>query len=183
LQQSLTAGPPPFQFSYGFGQTWMLKSATSEARGLPASAGILFGLGLGGFFDGIVLHQLLQWHHMLSGWYPINSLENLKLNTTWDGIFHSLTYVFVVAGLFVGWRAVRRRQLVWSGRRFIGLLLLGWGMFNLVEGVIDHEILGIHRVNETAADSQRLYWDLAFLAWGVAMLVTGWIMVRGGSSR
>jgi len=56
-------------------------------------------------------------------------------------------------------------------------------MFNLVEGVIDHEILGIHRVNETAADSQRLYWDLAFLAWGVAMLVTGWIMVRGGSSR
>jgi uncharacterized membrane protein len=28
------------------------------------SAGILFGLGLGGFF----LHQILQWHHMLSTW-------------------------------------------------------------------------------------------------------------------
>ncbi len=30
--------------------------------------GLLVGLGLGGFFDGIVLHQLLQWHHMLGGW-------------------------------------------------------------------------------------------------------------------
>jgi uncharacterized membrane protein len=24
------------------------------------------GLGLGGFLDGIVLHQVLQWHHMLT---------------------------------------------------------------------------------------------------------------------
>jgi|SRR3954466_5354251 len=70
----------------------------------PISAGILFGLGLGGFFDGIVLHQVLQWHHMLSSWYPINSLENLKLNTLWDGIFHSTTYIFVVIGLFILWR-------------------------------------------------------------------------------
>jgi uncharacterized membrane protein len=27
---------------------------------------LLLGIGLGGFFDGIVLHQILQWHHMLS---------------------------------------------------------------------------------------------------------------------
>ena len=38
----------------------------------PVSAGILFGLGLGGFFDGIILHQVLQWHHMLtSAGYPV----------------------------------------------------------------------------------------------------------------
>src|SRR4051794_23071798 len=111
----------------------MLKSATSEARGLPASAGILFGLGLGGFFDGIVLHQLLQWHHMLSGWYPTNSLENLNLNTPWAGIFHSLTYLFVVARLSLRSRALRRRQLLWSGPRFIGLLLLGASIFILLE--------------------------------------------------
>jgi uncharacterized membrane protein len=42
-----------------------------EDRHFPVSAGIFFGLGLGGFFDGIVLHQLLQWHHMLSSWYPV----------------------------------------------------------------------------------------------------------------
>ncbi|MCK1539441.1 DUF2243 domain-containing protein, partial [Bradyrhizobium sp. 176] len=38
-----------------------------NSRSFPISAGVLLGLGLGGFFDGIVFHQLLQWHHMLSG--------------------------------------------------------------------------------------------------------------------
>lgn len=37
--------------------------ANAHDRSFPAAAGILFGLGLGGFFDGIVLHQILQWHH------------------------------------------------------------------------------------------------------------------------
>jgi uncharacterized membrane protein len=30
------------------------------------TGGVLLGLGLGGFVDGIVLHQILQWHHMLT---------------------------------------------------------------------------------------------------------------------
>jgi uncharacterized membrane protein len=76
----------------------------------PRAAGLLFGLGLGGFFDGIVLHQLLQWHHMLSTWYPITSLENLKLNTFWDGVFHSTTYLFLLGALFILWRAARLRS-------------------------------------------------------------------------
>ena len=29
------------------------------------SAGVLLGLGLGGFFDGVVFHQLLGWHHLI----------------------------------------------------------------------------------------------------------------------
>jgi uncharacterized membrane protein len=60
----------------------MAQAAPGRDRSFPFSAGILFGLGLGGFFDGIVLHQVLQWHHMLSSWYPIDSLPNLELNTT-----------------------------------------------------------------------------------------------------
>src|SRR3954468_5657062 len=87
------------------------------------NAGILLGLGLGGFFDGIVLHQLLQWHHMLSGWYPVNTLENLELNTTWDGIFHTSTYLFVLAGLFVLWRTAKRRHLYWSTKLLTGSML------------------------------------------------------------
>jgi Predicted membrane protein (DUF2243) len=39
----------------------------AEEEEFPASAGILLDLGLGGFFDGIVLHQILQWHHMVTG--------------------------------------------------------------------------------------------------------------------
>ncbi|MCJ2085959.1 DUF2243 domain-containing protein [Methylobacterium sp. E-005] len=146
----------------------------------PLSAGILFGLGLGGFFDGIVLHQVLQWHHMVSSWYPIDSIANLELNTLWDGIFHSTTYVFVVLGLFILWRAAHRGHLFWSSRLLAGSLLIGWGLFNTVEGLIDHEILGVHHVNEPMPRDQWIYWDLGFLLWGAAMLAGGWLLVRSG---
>ncbi|MBV9981120.1 MAG: DUF2243 domain-containing protein [Bradyrhizobium sp.] len=67
-------------------------------RKFPVSAAVLLGLGLGAFFDGIAFHRLLQWHHMLSSWYALNSIDNVGLNTTWDGIFHSAGYVLVLAG-------------------------------------------------------------------------------------
>jgi len=157
-----------------------MRTAASETRAFPLSAGILFGLGLGGFFDGIVLHQILQWHHMLSSWYPIDSIPNLELNTRWDGIFHSATYVFVVLGLFLLWRAAHRGHLSWSNKLLVGSLLVGWGLFNSVEGVIDHQILGVHHVNEAMPRDQWVFWDVGFLAWGVAMLIAGALLVRAG---
>jgi len=157
-----------------------MRTAASETRAFPLSAGILFGLGLGGFFDGIVLHQILQWHHMLSSWYPIDSIANLELNTRWDGIFHSATYVFVVLGLFLLWRAAHRGHLSWSNKLLVGSLLVGWGLFNSVEGVIDHQILGVHHVNEAMPRDQWVFWDIGFLAWGVAMLIAGALLVRAG---
>jgi uncharacterized membrane protein len=129
---------------------------TSALR-FPVSAGNFIGLGLGGFFDGIVFHQLLQWHHMLSGWYPISSPEILKLNTFWDGIFHSGTYVLLLIGLFILWRAAHRLPLIGSNAFLFGSVLLGWGMFNLVEGIVDHASLGVHRVNELVDPSHRLF--------------------------
>lgn len=146
----------------------------------PTSAGVLLGLGLGGFFDGIVFHQLLQWHHMVSGWYPLNSIENITLNTTWDGIFHSATYVLLLAGLYLMWQRARGSELRWSSWQCLGAILLGWGIFNLVEGVIDHQILKLHRVNETVPDEQRIFWDIGFLLWGAAMVIMGAAMTRAG---
>lgn len=146
----------------------------------PTASGLLFGLGLGGFFDGIVLHQVLQWHHMVSSWYPPTTVENLRLNTLWDGIFHSTTYVFVVLALYFLWRVAQRQHIYWSSKLMWGALLLGWGIFNVVEGVIDHEVLGVHHVNELVDVSQRAAWDMGFLAWGAAMVVTGWSMLRFG---
>lgn len=125
------------------------------ASRFPVAAGVLLGLGFGAFFDGIVFHQLL-WHHMLSTWYPMNSIDNIRLNATWDGIFHSLAYLLVLAGLYVIWRRPRRRELLWSNLQLLGGMLLGWGIFNLVEGVIDHQILKIHQVNETVPPEQRI---------------------------
>src|SRR5690242_21860841 len=96
--------------------------------GFPISAGILFGLGLGGFFDGIVLHQILQWHHMLtSAGYSADSVHNLQVNTLWDGVFHAATYVFVAAGLVVLWRAAHPCLAWWSGCLLAGTILIRSG--------------------------------------------------------
>jgi len=159
----------------------MNREAAGKGQDVPTWSGILLGMGLGGFFDGIVLHQLLQWHHLVtSAGYPPDTVENLKVNTFWDGVFHSLTYVFVVVGLVILWRAARRGLVRWRIKVLLGLILVGWGLFNLLEGTISHQILGIHHVNETVPQEQWIYWDLGFLAWGAAMLASGWAMVRTG---
>ena len=51
------------------------------------------GAGLGGFLDGIVLHQILQWHHLLTdeGDFPMDTVQGLKDNTVADGFFHVAT--------------------------------------------------------------------------------------------
>jgi uncharacterized membrane protein len=48
--------------------------------------GILLGIGLGGFVDGIVLHQIVQWHHMVSDDVSTRSVAGLEDNTFADGI-------------------------------------------------------------------------------------------------
>ena len=152
-----------------------------ERAGFPTAAGIWLGLGLGGFFDGIVLHQILQWHLMLtSAGFPPDDVHNLKVNTLWDGLFHASTYVFVGIGLWLLWRAAHRSHVWWSGRMLTGTLLLGFGIFNVVEGIVDHHILKIHHVNETVPPEQWIYWDVGFLIWGAAMIFGGWALLKAG---
>jgi len=161
-----------------------MTSSEKQSVGFPVSAGILFGLGLGGFFDGIVLHQVLQWHHMLtSAGYPPDSVSNLELNVLWDGFFHAATYACTAIGLYLLWRSSRKAHVVWSGKLLPGAMLMGWGGFNLVEGIIDHHILGIHHVNETVPREHWIYWDAGFLVWGAVMLIGGWLLLRVGQGE
>jgi uncharacterized membrane protein len=150
-----------------------------KKNGFPVSAGVFLGLGLGGFFDGIVLHQILQWHHMVtSAGYPAITVANLELNILLDGAFHAATYIFTSVGLFVLWRRAKEPHSSWSGRILIGSILLGFGVFNLLEGVVDHHLLGLHHVNETVPQDQWVYWDMAFLLWGALMLAAGLLLLR-----
>jgi uncharacterized membrane protein len=139
---------------------------------------MLLGLGLGGFFDGIVLHQILQWHHMVSHTdrWPMTTLAGLEANTLADGLFHAATYIFTIAGVWLLWGVLRERDGRWSNRVFVGLLILGWGIFNVVEGTVDHHILRIHRVREDAA--HPMLWDIGFLIWGASMVAIGWYLQR-----
>jgi uncharacterized membrane protein len=137
------------------------------------------GLGLGGSFDGIVLHQILQWHHMVSTATPPDTLKSLELNTLVDGLFHAATWITLVIGVLLLLVANGDRERPDARRRFFGGLLMGWGLFNVVEGVIDHHILNLHHVRPGPDES--LY-DCAFLLWGGAMLVGGsWLSRRTGT--
>lgn len=161
-----------------------MSSSNQAARGFPPSAGVFLGLGLGGFFDGIVLHQILQWHHMLtSAGYPADSVRNLKIDTFWDGVFHASTYIFVVIGIAILWHAAKRPHLPWSGKMLAGSILMGFGIFNLVEGNVDHHILQIHHVNETVPPDQWIYWDIGFLGWGAAVLAVGCLLLNAGKRQ
>lgn len=145
--------------------------------GPVVSSGLLLGVGLGGFVDGILLHQLLQWHNMLSSKIPPDDLVAMKINMMWDGLFHMFTWVMTAVGLAILWRAGRRPEVPWVTQTFVGAQLLGWGLFNFVEGVIDHQILGIHHVHPGAGE---LAWDLGFLASGLLLMLTGGLLIRAG---
>ena len=142
----------------------------------PRLPGIVLGVGLGGFVDGIVLHQILQWHHLVSSaGYPPTDVRNLSINVFFDGFFHVATWIATAVGLYLLHRAIRRGAR-YSGRRLFGGMLLGWGIFNLVEGLIDHHILGLHHVREAAANP--LAWDLGFLAFGALLVIAGYALAN-----
>ena len=144
--------------------------------------GLLLGVGLGGFVDGIVAHQILQWHHMLSSTddYPMTTVAGLEVNTLWDGLFHAAAWVATAVGVLLLWRTGRRADVAWSGRAVLGMAAAGWGLFNLVEGVVDHHLLGIHHVRYSG--SRALPWDLGFLAFGAALVALGWWLYRSADA-
>jgi uncharacterized membrane protein len=151
-----------------------------EARDHPSVtlAGILIGIGMGGFVDGIVLHQIAQWHNMLSNIVPPHTMDTMRVNMMWDGLFHALTWSVTLVGILLLRRAASARAAVPSLQVFTGQLILGWGVFNLVEGIIDHQILGIHNVREVP---NYTVYNLTFLGiGGLLFILLGWMFMQAG---
>ncbi len=140
-------------------------------------AGATLGIGMGGFVDGILFHQILQLHNMLSNWVLRDSLVHEQVNMFWDGLFHAFTWTAVALGIFLLWRAIKTPGVLLSDRALLGAILLGWGLFNLIEGTIDHEILQIHHVYQ---NGNHLLWDMVFLASGPLFMAIGWSLIRSG---
>jgi uncharacterized membrane protein len=157
-------------------RTFMNPQLPYNYRPLVA-AGMLLGLGLGGFFDGIVFHQLLQTHNMLSAVIPKTNLVNVEVNMFWDGLFHAFTWLMTVWGVSMLFKAGKHVDVPWSSRTFVGSLLLGWGAFNFVEGIVDHYLLQVHHVVERLGLS---IFDAAFVASGVVLLLAGTALIRSG---
>jgi uncharacterized membrane protein len=144
-------------------------------------AGLVLGVALSAFFDGILLHQVLQWHHFLS----------LAQGATWrdlhnqimaDGLFHVGVYLVLAGGLWTLWGERADLDRSGAGRMLGAYVLIGFGLWNVVDVVGFHWLAGIHRVRVDVADP--LPWDLGWLAFlGAAPLLVGLVLaVRGGGS-
>jgi uncharacterized membrane protein len=150
----------------------------------PRLPAFLLGVGLGGFIDGIVLHQILQWHHMLTGEHGGQSsktIAGLEANTLADGIFHLGTWIIVAVAMTMTVASWRTGALAPPWGLHIGLLLAGWGAFNVVEGAVDHQLLDLHHVRDDLGGP--LSWDLGFLAFGLLLVATGSALVIRGDRR
>lgn len=131
---------------------------------------LLLGAGLGAFLDGIVLHQVLQWHAMISSVVEPADLVSSKVNMFWDGVFHLYSWLATVVAIVIVVREVPRAEPEVRERAVVGGALGGWGLFNFVEGIINHQIFGFHHVHP---GTDQMAWDIGFLAFGAALIVGG----------
>lgn len=158
------------------------KAGTEHITVVPLlSAATTLGIAFGGFIDGIFFHQILQWHEMLSFRLPPVTLINKSVNMFWDGIFHLFCLIVAITGLYLLLQLFHRRNVLVTTGAFTGSLVLGWGIFNLVEGVIDHHLLRLHNVKEVS--DHVLLWNYGFLAVSVLLVIGGVLIIRRGIPR
>lgn len=136
---------------------------------------IILGIGIGGFIDGIFMHQILQWHGMFTNKLPADTVIGKSVNMFWDGIFHLLTLTTVIIGLVSLTRLMRMHNVNSSPKLVWGGFLAGWGLFNLVEGVLHHHILKFHNVREFS--QYQDLWNYAFLMSGPLFMAVGFYII------
>jgi uncharacterized membrane protein len=158
--------------------------AAGRAAGLATWGGALVGVALGGFFDGILLHQILQWHHLFS---LVERAGGLAAQVMWDGVFHLGMYAAAGVGVWLLWRGRAALARPGAGRRLAGWALVGFGGWHVADAIVSHWLLGIHRIRD--ASPTPLVWDLAWFAvFGLAFVAAGvWMLRRpadgGGGAR
>jgi len=144
-------------------------------------ASAVIGTGLGGFVDGILFHQILQWHEMFSAKIRPVTLLAKSTNMFWDGIFHAFMLVVTFTGVVALFEILRNKQLPVSRALLFGGLLFGWGAFNLIEGLFDHLVLKFHNIRDSADDP--LAWNIGFMIVGAAMLSLGEYLRRRAGTQ
>lgn len=145
--------------------------ARPHQSGLPAAA-FWLGFALGGFFDGVLLHQILQWHHLLSA-----TGADLPVQILADGLLHAAMYGVALVGLWLLWRARAALQAPGAGRVLAGFALLGFAAWHAVDAVLSHWLLGLHRIRMDVP--QPLLWDIGWLlAFGALPAIAGVLLLR-----
>ncbi|QEK51318.1 DUF2243 domain-containing protein [Pedobacter aquae] len=139
------------------------------------AAACVLGIGLGGFIDGIVFHQILQWHEMVSAKIIPLDFTSKSINMFWDGIFHAFTLLITFFGILLLYKLLQQNQVLKHRNLFIGGLLMGWGLFNLIEGLFNHHVFKFHTVKDFDLNPQ--IWNISFLAFSILIIVLGYFLI------
>ena len=155
------------------------RNGESVSKRKSTISAILIGIGIAGLIDIIVFHAILQWHHTSSHKIIPNTIESLQMNIFHDGVFLAFSLIITIFGIIFLWysQSSKDKDYFLSYKRsFIGLVFIGFGGFNTIEGIINHHILQMHHVIEVA---DPLVFDLTFLViGGLAFLALGAIMLK-----
>ncbi|MDJ1431028.1 DUF2243 domain-containing protein [Halostagnicola sp. A-GB9-2] len=136
-------------------------------------AGVTVGIGFGAVLDVIIFHLTFQTHHLFSGFYDPYSYDGLRTNVMFDGVFLLAMVAVTALGLGMVWRVVNRTDEALSTLFLLGSIVVGMGLFNLVDGVVSHEVLDLHNVvHGTEA------WNLPWIVVSVLMLALGFVLLK-----
>jgi uncharacterized membrane protein len=149
---------------------------TDNSR-LGLFGGGLFGFGLSAVLDVLVFHLIFQTHHLLSNWYDPQTVAGLQRNIYYDGLFAlgMLAVALVGAGL-IWWSLNQRRRL--STVTLAGTVLIGAGVFNTFDGIVDHSVLDIHN-----AVHGTTVWNPPWVAVSIGLLLLGGVLFWRGRRR
>jgi len=143
-------------------------------RSLLDYGSFILGFGFMGALDGIIFHQLLQWHSV----YMATDRPGQIMS---DGIFHFGVSIALVIGGILLWLAGNPTSVEKGNRFVLGGFLMGAGIFNVVEGIINHHLLQIHRVKP--GDPNAMMYDLSFLALGFILAVIGYAIRKSSKKQ
>ncbi|MDL5360432.1 DUF2243 domain-containing protein [Halalkalicoccus sp. NIPERK01] len=151
-------------------------------RALLLWGGVL-GFGIGALVDVLVFHLIFQTHHLLSGFYDPLTYDGLRTNVMFDGLF-SLTMLLIAGlGAVMLWRIANRAREPLPSLVALGASLVGAGVFNVFDGVVDHYLLGLHDVIH-GTEAYNPHWVVvSLLMLGAGLLVVWLADRRSGPGR
>lgn len=141
------------------------------------AGGMIAGFGLAMLCDSVVLHQILQWHHSVSILSPIPDGDAGRVSLLADGIFDLAACVVTGVGFML--LVTEHAAEAWYRRDLARWALAGWGTAVVLDGSVNHLLLGIHHVRAGAANG--LAYDVGYLVFaGIFPLLAALVLWAAG---
>lgn len=160
------------------------QTRTLVTRRALLAAGVL-GFGFSGLLDVLVLHHVLQWHHLLSGIYPMDTLDGLRTNILADGVFSIGMLLIMSVGAGLLWQSERRTDFPLAVRPVFGAMTIGLAVFDIYDAVVGHILLGLHQPVGQGGQPLSLGgpYNLHWLVVSLLFLVVGYYLYRTGTQE